>query len=136
MNFGHVPAMLVHVVVIFSKKLFSPGTLTVFDAIFGPRWGHVEELTLETLSPVASEVASLSLRSIKLLLGTGIAKMPPERLYVRPSWRYVGAMLAQQGSMLEPCSPILGLCWGYIDPPEAILGYVVFMTSPSFPKLA
>ena len=66
---------------------------------------------------------------------------------------HLGAMLAHLGSMLGPCSPILGLCWGYVAtswpascwamlwamldrraPPEVILGYVVFMTSPSFPK--
>ena len=31
---------------------------------FEPFWGHVEKLTLETVSPVASKVALLSLRSI------------------------------------------------------------------------
>ena len=74
-----------------------------------------------------------------LLPGTGIAKMSPERVYVGPSWGYVGPiwghvrpwgaqpdfvsrilrlpetgiakmpMLAHVGSMLGPCSPILGL---------------------------
>ena len=50
--------------------------------------------------------------------------------HVRPSWGYVGAML-----------PHLGLCWTMLwamldrrAPPEVILGYVVCMTSPSFPK--
>ena len=67
-------------------------------------------------------------------------------------------MLAQLRSMLEPGSPILALCWGYVGPAavyvgamlahlEAMLGlcwpprrwfwgYVVFMSSPSFPKFA
>ena len=50
-----------------------------------------------------------------LLPGTGIPKMPPEQVYLGLSWGYVGAMLG-------PCSPILGLCWGFVDPPEVILG--------------
>ena len=105
-----------------------------------PFWGHIEELTLETLSPVANEVPAKHFFSETLLLpGTGIAKMPPERL----CWPILGLLLG-------PCSPILGLCWGYVAtswppvgpccgrcwavgyPPEVILGYVVFMTSPSF----
>ena len=57
-----------------------------------------------------------------LLPGTGITKMPPEQVYVGLSWGYVGAMLANLGSMLGPRSPILGLCWGFVDPPEVILG--------------
>ena len=55
---------------------------------------------------------------------------------VRPSWGYVGATLAQLQSMLGLCWPIWGLCWGYVDSPEVIWGYVVFMSSPSFPKFA
>ena len=69
-----------------------------------PFWGHVEELTLETLSPVASEVPAKHFFSETLLLPeTGIAKMPPERL----CWPILGLLLG-------PCSPILGLCWGYV----------------------
>ena len=55
---------------------------------------------------------------------------------VCPFWGCVGAMLAHLGSMLGPGSPILGLCWGYVGPPAVILGYVVFMSSPSFPNFA
>ena len=80
-----------------------------------PFWGHVEELTLET----ASEVPAKHFFSETLLLpGTGIAKMPPERLcwpilglcwpiwgpcwgHVRPSWGYVGAMLPHLGLLLD-----------------------------------
>ena len=70
-------------------------------------WGHVEGLTLETLSPVASEVASLSLRSIFSpqlcsCLGRALHKCPLN-VYVGPSGVYVGAMFAH----LEV---ILGLC--------------------------
>ena len=74
---------------------------------FEPFLDHVEELTLETLSPVASKVASLSLRSIFSpkpcsCLGRALQKCSLERAYVGPSWGYVGAMLAH-----------LGLCWGH-----------------------
>ena len=114
--------------------------------------GSCWELTLETLSPVASEVASLSLRSIfspKLwsCLGRALQKCPLN-IYVGPSWGYVGpsgvyvgAMFAHLGVMLGLCCHILASCWtmlwAMLDrrvPPEVILGYVVFMTSPSFPK--
>ena len=105
---------------------------------------------LETLSPVASEVASLSLRSIfspKICgcLGRALQKCALN-LYVGPSWDYVGPSAVY---VWGPCSPILRLCWGPIlapcwtmlrarldrrVPAEVIWGYVVFMTSPSVPK--
>ena len=53
-----------------------------------------------------------------LLPGMGITKMPLNRSMLG----YLGAMLAHLGSMLGPCLPILGLCWGFVDPPEVILG--------------
>ena len=76
--------------------------------------GSCWELTLETLSPVASEVASLSLRSIFFseilrLPGTGIAKMRPEPL----CWPILGLCWP---ICWGPCSPILRLCWGYVGP--------------------
>ena len=73
---------------------------------FEPFWGHVEELTLETLSPVASEVASLSLRNMffsKTLLLT--VYVVPSSGYVGPSGFYVGAMFAHLVAMLGPCWP-------------------------------
>ena len=203
---------------------------------FEPFWGHVEELTLETPSPVASKVVPLRKPC------PASAKMPPKRAYVGSSWGYVGpsavyvgamfahlgamsglcwppevilelccfheftfipkiclkklspvaceaptaflqhhffekaqsclgrehpwwapesshqwparcqktrkcllnglmlahlgAMLVHLRSMLGPCSPILGLCWGYVDPRRWFWSYVVFMSSPSFPKFA
>ena len=119
---------------------------------FEPFWGHVEGLTLETLSPVASEVASVPAKHFfsetLLLPSTGIAKMPPERIcwpILGLCWPicgvYVGAMFAHLGGMLRLCCHILASCWTMLwamldrrGPPEVILGYVVFMTSPSFPK--
>ena len=75
------------------------------------------------------------------LRGTGIATMRPEPLYVGPSGVYVGAMFAHLGVMLWLCCHILAPCWTMLRamldrrvPPEVILGYVVFMTSPSFLK--
>ena len=68
---------------------------------------------------------------------TGIAKMRPEPLY----WPMLGAMFAHLGVMLGLCCHILAPCWTMLRamldrrvPPEVIWGYVVFMTSPSFPK--
>ena len=50
-------------------------------------------------------------------------------------------MFAHLGGMLRLCCHILASCWTMLwamldrrGPPEVILGYVVFMTSPSFPK--
>ena len=66
-----------------------------------------------------------------------------------PMLAHLGAMLAQLRCMLGPGSPILALCWGYVGPSGAYVGamfahlgaprrwfwgYVVFMSSPSFPK--
>ena len=109
----------------FFQKVFSPSTMTVFDrpmldasrGPFEPFWGHVEELTLETLSSVASEVASLCITvpakhffsETLLLPGTGIAKMPPERVYVGPSWGYVGPFGVYVGAMFD-LGAMLGLC--------------------------
>ena len=82
--------------------------MTVFEASLGPCWTHhkahlnrfgVEELTLETLSPVASKVALLSLQSI----------LSPKPCGALQKCHLNGPMLAQLGAML---GPILGLCWG------------------------
>ena len=43
-------------------------------------------------------------------------------------------MLAHLGSILGPCSPILGLCRGYIDRPEIILGLCYFHNFILTPK--
>ena len=96
---------------------------------FEPFWGHVEELTLETLSPVASEVASLSLRSIfspkpSSCLGRALQKCPLKRAYVGPSWGYVGAMFAHLGAML-------GLYW----PPGGDFGLCCFHDFTFIPKV-
>ena len=66
--------------------------------------GHVEDLTQETLSPVASKVAVRSLRSIFSpkpcsCLGRALRKCPRKS----PSWGYVGAMFAHLGAMLGLC---------------------------------
>ena len=96
---------------------------------FEPFWGQV---TLETVSPVASKVVPL--KKPCSCLGCALPKCH-ERAYVGPSWDYVGAMLAHLGSMLGPCSPILGLCLVYVDPPEVILelcGFHEFIFIPKF----
>ena len=106
-----------------------------FGGMLGLNWSmlaHFEAL-LELCWPIWArpsramlglwQTAQLVFVSKTLLLpGTGIAKMPPEQVYVGLSWSYVGAMLAHLGSMFGPCSLILGLCWGFVDPPEVILG--------------
>ena len=103
---------------------------------FEPFRGHVEELTLETLSPMASEVASLSLR----LPGTGDPWRglcwPILRLwwdYVGPSWRildHVGAKLAYLRAMLDLCEPHPGVKFGHFEvmlrPCGLILSHVDF----------
>ena len=79
-----------------------------------PSWGHEEDLTQETLSPVAGKVAARSLRSFffkaLLLPGAGIAKMPPEEAYVGPSWGYVGPSGVYVGAMFAHLGAMLGLC--------------------------
>ena len=80
------------------------------------------------------------------LPGTGMAEMR-RNLYVGPSWGYVGPSGVMLGAMfanlgyLGLCCHILASCWTMLwamldrrAPPEVILGYVVFMTSPSYPK--
>ena len=67
--------------------------------------------TLETLSPVASEVASLSLRSIFSpkpcgCLGRALQKCALN-LYVGPSWDYVGPSAVYVGGHVRPS-------WGYV----------------------
>ena len=108
------------------QKVFSPSTMTVFESIFEPFWGHVEELTLETLQYYPCEAFFLQNLAHAWL---GIAKMPLNG----PMLAHFGAMLTHLGSMLGPGSPILGLCWGYV---RWFWGYVVFMSSPSFPNFA
>ena len=67
--------------------------------------------------------------------------------YVGPAAVYVGARFAQLGAMLGLCWPSCSLCWGYVGPSGGYVGamltprrwfwgYVVFMSSPSFPKFA
>ena len=98
---------------------------------FEPFWGHVEELTtLETLSPVASKVVPL--RKPCPCLGWA----PRRCLLNGLMLAHLGAILVHLRSMLGPCSPILGLCWGYVDPRRWFWSYVVFMSSPSFPIFA
>ena len=136
---GPVAAMLGSCSRHFFQKVFSPTTMTVFEAILGPCWTHheahlnrfgVEELTLETLSPVASKVALLSLQSIlspKLcscgahlgvmlglcchILAPFWTMLGPSWGYVGPSGVYVGAMFAHLGVMLWLCCHILASCW-------------------------
>ena len=115
--------------------------------------GSCWELILETLHPVASEVALLSLRSIFSpkpcgCLGRALQKCALN-LYVGPSWGYVGPSGVYVGGHVRPswgyvgasCCHILAPCWtmfwAMLDRrvlPEVIWGYVVFMTSLAFLK--
>ena len=123
---------------------------SIHEAHFEPFWGHVEGLTLET---VASEVASLSLRSIfspKLCscLGRALQKRPLN-IYVGPSWGYVGpsgvhvgAMFAHLGVMLRQCCHIVASCWtmlwgmlGRRVPPGGDLGLCCFHDFTFIPKI-
>ena len=45
------------------------------------------------------------------------------------------AMLAQLQSMLGLCWPIWGLCWGYVDSPEVILGLCCVHEFTFIPKI-
>ena len=111
----------------------------MLDASRGPFewfWGYVEELALETPPPSGQQgrvtipaTAKHFFTKALLLPGTGIAKMPPERAYVGPSWGYIGARLDHLGSM-GPCSPILG----YVDPPEVIFELCCFHEFTFIPK--
>ena len=83
------------------------------------------------------------------LLGWRRLMFDQNRGSVGPCWGYVGAITRWAGL----CWPILGLCWGYVGPAAVYVGgyvgamlahlltprrwfwgYVVFMSSPSFPK--
>ena len=94
---------------------------------FEPFKGHVENW-LETLSPVASEVASLS--SLKPCSCLGRA--PPGRGYGSPSrlcWGYVGP-----SCILAPCWTML---WAMLDrraPPRGDFGLCCFQDFTFVPK--
>ena len=75
-------------------------------------WGHVDSrnaLPGGQRGRISISVKHFFSKTL-LLPGTGVAEMYPERVYVAPPWGYVEAVLAHLGSMLGPCSPILGLC--------------------------
>ena len=85
-----------------------PGRLpdpSFHEVHFTPFWGHVEELTRNALPSGQRGRITVPARHFftesLLLPGTGIAKMPPERL----CWPILGL-----------CWPICGLCWGHVRP--------------------
>ena len=113
-NLGHVGSMLG-----LRGALPGPRRL-MFDQNWGsvgPYWGCVGAVT--RWAGLCWPILGLCWPSCGLCWGQ-----------VRPSWGYVGAMLAHLESMLGPCSPIL------MPPRRWFWGYVVFMSSPSFPNFA